>query len=86
MTGVQTCVFRSRLVEARAILRREGIDAGLIEPAGDPARTIERLAADGGYDALIVGAPAEPAGADPRPDRLVSHVARHAPTTVIVAR
>lgn len=75
-----------RLVEARAILRRDGIDAGLVEPAGDPARTIERLAADGGYDALILGAGAHEPGAEHVVGGVVSHVARHATTTVIVAR
>ena len=37
-------VHARELVEARAMLREQGVDAGLIEPAGDPAQTIERLA------------------------------------------
>ena len=44
------------LVEARAILRARGVEAGLIEPAGDPAETIERLATERGYDTIVVGA------------------------------
>ena len=44
------------LVDARAALRDRGVEAGLIEPAGDPAETIERLAAERGYDTIVVGA------------------------------
>ena len=43
------------LVEARGILRDHGVEAGLIEPAGDPAETIERLATERGYDTIVVG-------------------------------
>ena len=41
------------LVEARGILRGHGLEAGLIEPAGDPAQTIERLANERGYDTIV---------------------------------
>jgi nucleotide-binding universal stress UspA family protein len=34
------------LIEAKDILRERGVKAGLIEPAGNPAETIEQLAVD----------------------------------------
>ena len=77
-------VHARELVEARAMLREQGIDAGLIEPAGDPARTIEKLAAEHGYDTVIVGGSR---GLDERPwsETVMAHVAANAIATVIVA-
>ena len=77
-------VHARELVEARAMLREQGVDAGLIEPAGDPAQTIERLAAEGGYDTVIVGGSR---GLDARPwsETVMAHVAANAIATVIVA-
>ena len=77
-------VHARELVEARAMLREQGVDAGLIEPAGDPAQTIERLAAEGGYDTVIVGGSRD---RDERPwsETVMAHVAAHAIATVIVA-
>lgn len=72
------------LVEARTQLRELGIDAGLIEPAGEPAATIERLAAEGGYDTVIVGG-SRTASDVPWPETVTAHVAANASATVIVA-
>ncbi len=72
-------------VEARAQLREQGIDAGLIEPAGDPAQTIERLAAEGAYDTIIVGGSRGQASGRPWTETVAAHVAANATTTVIVA-
>ncbi|GEM_PF-3748299 len=81
---VEPAIVHARmLVEARDLLRAEGIDAGLIEPAGDPAATIARLAGEGGYDTLIVGADGPPDGEG---HGVAAHLAAHAATTVIVAR
>lgn len=78
-------VHARELVEARALLHEEGIDAGLIEPAGEPARTIERLAAEGGYDTVIVGGSRGLATGTPWSDTVMAHVAANATATVIVA-
>ena len=78
-------VHARELVEARAMLRDQGVDAGLIEPAGDPARTIERLAADGAYDTVIVGGSRGLADGRPWSDTVMAHVAANATATVIVA-
>ena len=39
-------------LEAKQMLREHGIEAELLEPAGDPARTIERVAKEGGFALL----------------------------------
>jgi nucleotide-binding universal stress UspA family protein len=78
-------VHARELVEARGVLREEGIDAGLIEPAGDPAQTIERLAAEGAYDTVIVGGSRGSLDGRPWSDTVAAHVAANATTTVIVA-
>ena len=32
-----------------------GLDVDLLEPLGDPARTIERIAVEGGFDTIVIG-------------------------------
>ena len=78
-------VHARELVEARGLLRDLGIDAGLIEPAGDPAKTIERLAAEGAYDTVIVGGSRGLVEGRPWSDTVMAHVAANATATVIVA-
>jgi nucleotide-binding universal stress UspA family protein len=73
------------LVEARTVLRRRGIEAGLIEPAGDPAETIERLAAERGYDTIVVGGN-RPGRGHPWMESVTAHVAGNARADVVVAR
>ena len=79
-------VHAEELVEARDLLRLEGMEAVLLEPMGDPALMIERMAEEGGYDTIVVGT--RDLGAV---DRLLigsvsEHVAVHANATVVVAR
>ncbi len=76
-------VHARELVEARALLRDAGVDAGLIEPAGDPARTIERLAEEGGYDTVVVGGSRALDGRS-WPESVTAHVAVNAAATVVV--
>lgn len=77
---------RAELLEADAQLRRLGIEAELIESAGDPAKTIERIAAERSVDAVIVGARGLGVLGRILQGSVSEHVATHAPTTVIVAR
>jgi nucleotide-binding universal stress UspA family protein len=74
------------LEEARGILALQGIEPELIEPIGDPARTIERIARDGGFDTVVVGS----RGLGPISrffqGSVSAHVATHAETTVVIAR
>lgn len=74
------------LVEARGILRRHGIEAGLIEPAGDPAQTIERLASERGYDTIVVGGNRAGRSGHSWMDSVTAHVAGNAKADVVVAR
>ena len=69
------------LVEARSILRRRGIEAGLIEPAGDPAQTIERLAQERGYDTIVVGGNRAGRNGHPWMESVTAHVAANAVRT-----
>ena len=74
------------LVEARTILRERGIEAGLIEPAGDPAVTIERLANERGYDTIVVGGSRAVREGMPWMESVTAHVAANARADVVVAR
>ncbi len=74
------------LVEARSILRRRGIEAGLIEPAGDPAQTIERLAQERGYDTIVVGGNRASRNGQDWMESVTAHVAANARADVVVAR
>jgi nucleotide-binding universal stress UspA family protein len=74
------------LVEARAMLRDHGIEPGLIEPSGDPALTIERIAFERGYDTIVVGASRAVKEGMPWMDSVTAHVAANARADVVVAR
>ena len=86
-SGTEPAVEHAReLVEARTVLRRRGIEAGLIEPAGDPAQTIERLASERGYDTIVVGGNRPGRNGHPWMDSVTAHVAANAKADVVVAR
>ena len=74
------------LEDARSILRERGFDPELIQPIGDPARSIERIAEDGGYDTVVVGSRGLGALSRLFQGSVSSHVASNAHTTVVVAR
>lgn len=85
--SVEPAVEHAReLVEARGVLRRFGLEAGLIEPAGDPAQTIERLATERGYDTIVVGGNRASRDGHPWSESVTAHVAANAKTDVVVAR
>ena len=79
-------VHDRQLAEVRALLAREGVVAEMIEPAGQPAPAIERVAEQGRFDTIVVGS--RGLGAVPRFLRgsVSEHVVTHARATVIVAR
>jgi nucleotide-binding universal stress UspA family protein len=79
-------VHQHELLDAAAKLRELGIEPELIESAGDVAKTIERLAGERHFDAVIVGARGLGALERILQGSVSEHVATHAPTTVIVAR
>jgi nucleotide-binding universal stress UspA family protein len=79
-------VHLTELRDAQQILRDQGVEPELLSPAGDPAKTIERIAADGGFDTVILGSRGLGAISRVLQGSISEHVATHAETTVIVAR
>ncbi len=79
-------VHAEELLEARKVLREAGIEATMIEPGGDPARTIERVADERGYDTIVIGSRGLGAVARTLQGSVSEHVATHAHATVVVAR
>jgi nucleotide-binding universal stress UspA family protein len=79
-------VHAEELLEARRALRAAGIEAEMLEPGGDVARTIERLADERGYDTIVVGTRGARGLARTFQGSVSEHVASHAHVTVVVAR
>ena len=79
-------VHQRELLEAAKALRELGIEPELVESSGDPAKTIERIAAERAVDVVIVGARGLGLVGRVLQGSVSEHVATHAATTVIVAR
>jgi nucleotide-binding universal stress UspA family protein len=79
-------VHAEQLLEAKRLLLEHGIEPALIEQAGDPAATIERIAEDGRYAMVVVGSRGQGALSRFLQGSVSEHVATHAAATVIVAR
>jgi nucleotide-binding universal stress UspA family protein len=79
-------VHLAELREAQQSLREQGIEPELLSPAGDPARTIERIATEGNFDTVILGSRGLGAVSRALQGSTSEHVATHAESTVIVAR
>ena len=78
-------VHALELRDAQARLRNQGIEAELIEPYGDPARTIEQVADERGFDTIVVGSRGEGSIRRFLGGSVSEHVATHAHATVVVA-
>jgi len=79
-------VHAEELLEARKLLREAGIEATLIEPGGDPAKTIERVAEEREYDTIVIGSRGLGTIARTLQGSVSEHVAANAHATVVVAR
>jgi len=79
-------VHAEELLEARKILREAGIEATLIEPGGDPAKLIERVAEEREYDTIVIGSRGLGTVARALQGSVSEHVAANAHATVVVAR
>lgn len=79
-------VHAQALDEAKQILGEHGMTADLLEPIGDPAATIERIADDGGYDTVVVGSRGLGAVSRFLQGSVSGHVATHTRATVVIAR
>ncbi len=78
-------VHAEELLEARKLLREAGIEASLIEPGGDPAKTIERIADERDFDTIILGSRGLGTVARALQGSVSEHVAANARATVVVA-
>jgi nucleotide-binding universal stress UspA family protein len=79
-------VHAAELVEARRLLREAGIEAELLEPDGNPARMIERVADERGYDTIVIGTRGLGSLSRLLQGSVSEHVVTHANATVVVAR
>jgi nucleotide-binding universal stress UspA family protein len=79
-------VHDRELEEARSLLALEGIEAELIEPVGDPALSIERIARDGAFDTVVLGSRGLGLLSRVLQGSVSGHVATHADATVVVVR
>lgn len=72
------------LQEAKKLLAERGIEAETMEPAGDPASTIERIAEVGGFDTIVLGARRLGTVERVLQGSVSEHVVAHAHATVVV--
>ena len=79
-------VHAQELLEARQLLREAGVEAEMIEPAGDPAKEIEKITRAGKFDTVVIGSRGLGALERVLQGSVSEHVAAHADATVIVAR
>jgi nucleotide-binding universal stress UspA family protein len=73
------------LLQARKFLAEQGIDAELLEPAGDPAHKIEQIAAEGFYDTIVLGSPSRTGISRAVAGSVSGHVSAHSSATVVIA-
>jgi nucleotide-binding universal stress UspA family protein len=79
-------VHTEELVAAKAFLATRQLEYELLEPAGDPAQTIERIAEEGGYDMVMLGSRGLGTAARVLQGSVSEHVATHAKATVVIVR
>ncbi|HEY8921935.1 MAG TPA: universal stress protein [Candidatus Limnocylindria bacterium] len=79
-------IHAAQLGQAQQILAKAGIEAQLHEPMGDPARAIERTAAESGYDTIVIGSRGLGRLERVLQGSVSEHVATHATETVIIRR
>ena len=73
-----------QLAKAKTILAKRGVKASYLEPVGDPARTIEHLAQDLGFDTVVLGSRGRNPLARALTGSVSTHVATHARSTVVI--
>lgn len=78
-------VHDAALRDAQTRLRERGIEAELIEPYGDPARSIEKVAEERHFDTIVVGSNGDGGIVRFLAGSVSEHVATHAHSTVVIA-
>ena len=79
-------VHDRQLDDARHLAASRGVVAEILEPAGEPADAIERVAETGHYDTIVVGSRGQGWLSRALQGSVSSHVVTHSSATVIVAR
>jgi nucleotide-binding universal stress UspA family protein len=79
-------VHDRELREARDLIAQNGIEAELIEPSGDPAKQIEKIAQVGKFDTIVIGSRGLGTVGRILQGSVSEHVATNAAATVVVAR
>jgi nucleotide-binding universal stress UspA family protein len=79
-----SAVHAQELAEAKRLLQEKGVEADLMEPAGDPAKTIEHIAEEGGFDTIVMGSRGLGAMGRVLQGSVSEHVATHSDRTVII--
>jgi nucleotide-binding universal stress UspA family protein len=74
------------LDEARAMFAAAGLEVQVLQPVGDPAKEIEWVADQGGFDTIVMGSRHLDAVSRAITGSVSEHVATHANATVVVAR
>jgi nucleotide-binding universal stress UspA family protein len=77
-------VHDAQLVEAKTFLATRQVAWDLLQPAGDPAKTIERIAEEGGYDMVILGSRGLGTAARVIQGSVSEHVATHTKATIVI--
>jgi nucleotide-binding universal stress UspA family protein len=77
-------VHAGELEEAKVFLESREVTWNLVEPAGDPAKTVERIAEEGGYDTVILGSRGQGLAGRVLLGSVSEHVATHAKATVVI--
>ena len=72
------------LHDAQRALAEHGLQVDLLEPLGDPARTIERIAVEGGFDTIVIGSRGLSALDRVLRGSISEHVVTHSSATVVV--
>ncbi len=72
------------LHEAQRALAEHGLQVDLLEPLGDPAWTIERIAVEGGFDTIVIGSRGLSALDQALRGSISEHVVAHSSATVVV--
>lgn len=70
---------------AKRLLAEMGIEAELLEPAGDPACRIEQIAEEGGFDTTVLGSGERGPIERTFVGNVSRHVVAHAAATIVVA-
>lgn len=79
-------VHDAELLDAKARLEALGLSPRVFEPVGDPAREIERIAAEGRYEMVVVGSRSLGLAGRVLQGSVSEHVATHSDATVVVVR